>query len=320
MKGTVLVSIVIALCSLSGWAQDIDLEKFLDKGDQANSAYFQIFKNLIAEELKTYDYFRSDGTLDESRKIKSIFVVYQSARTGAVAEYRNVLEFNGKSVARDDSSIQSFFEKLSRAASSNEEIARINKEGDRYDGRSHSHGMTLMPAFVLNNYFRPFFEFHVVGKEKIDGRDVVVIEYKQTKHCPRIKANATDEERKEEPTGLSFDAEIPSNFRPTNPRLQGRLWLDSETAALWRQEYSARIQPAVLSEPVVTTTLLYEYSRSDFGIMVPKRMASTMYRLTGKSDSDLVRTKAAEKTFEYSKFSRPDSEVKGAKTGSQNLP
>src|SRR6185369_12797813 len=160
----------------------------------------------------------------------------------------------------------------------------------------------LIPTFVLNISFRPFFEFQIVGRDKMEGREVVVVAYRQTKHCPWIKANATDEERKAQPSGITFDADIPPNFRPTNPRLEGKMWLDAETAQLWRNEFSVIIQPAVLTKSVLSATLSFEYRSSEFGILLPKKMSTLSYRFEGKNDSDLTLTKAQTKTREYSKF------------------
>lgn len=315
MNRLIFTTIILIAAVLSANAQEIELNKLLDKADLATSQYVKIFKNLVAEELRTYDYFRKDGTLEDSRKIKSIFIVYQSPKNNLVAEYRNVIEFNGKNVAREDNDIVKFFEKLAKADSSQEEVDRLRKEGNRFDGKSHSYGMTLMQVFVLNRLFRPFFEFQIVGREKIEGCEVIVVEYKQTKPTLRIKANATDEEKKQEPNGINFDVpNLPDNFRPTNPRLNGKLWLDAETAQLWRNEFSVSIQPTSFSKPVVSATFLYEYQSSEFGILLPKKLGLTSYRLTGKSENDLVKTKAAIKTFEYSKFSKPDSEIKETKT------
>ncbi|MBX7174508.1 MAG: hypothetical protein K1X72_26275 [Pyrinomonadaceae bacterium] len=315
MNRLVFTAIVLIFTALTVKAQEIELEKFLDKADLATTQYVKTFKNLVAEELRTYDYFRKDGTLEDLRKIKSNFIVYQSPKNNLVAEYRNVIEFNGKNVAREDNDIVKFFEKLAKADSSQEEVDRLRKDGNRFDGKSHSYGMTLTQVFVVNRFFRPFFEFRIVGREKIEGREVVIVGYKQIKPTLRIKANATPEEKKKEPNGISFDVpDLPDNFRPTNPTLNGKLWLDVETAQLWRNEFSVSIQPTSFSKPVVSSTFLYEYQSSEFGVLLPKKLGLTSYRLTGKSENDLVKTKAAIKTFEYSKFSKPDSEIKETKT------
>ncbi len=306
--------VVMVVFARQAEAQSFDLTAFLDKADHATAQYQSTFKNLTAEEQKTFDYFRADGSLDESRKIKSVFIIYQSPKTHLVAEFRNVTEFNGKNVSRSDSSIARFFAKLAHADSSTEEISRLRKEGNRFDGKSESYGMTLIQAFVLNRFFRPFFEFQVVGRERIEDRDVIVVEYHQTKPTLSIKANATDDERKAEPSGISFDTELPDRFRPTNPRLHGKLWLDAETGQLWRNEFDVTIQPAPREQPIVSSSFALEYRSSEFGILLPKRLSSIGYRFSSKNGRDLERTKAATKTFEYSKFSKSDSEIKDVKT------
>jgi len=305
-----LISILpVCLLAIVGAAQSFDLAAFLDRADLATIQYQRTFRNLVSEELKTYDYLRPDGSIDDSRKIRSIFIIYESSKNRLVAEFRNVVEFNGKNVARSDSSVAKVFEKLLEADSSAQEAQRLKKEGNRFDGRSQSYGMTLVGPFVLNRFYRPFFEFQIVGHEKFDGRDVVVVEYKQAKPTLAIKANATEEELKQEPRGISFDTELPSSFRPTNPRLQGRLWLDAENGGLWRNQFTVTVQPAVLSTPMISSSFDLEYQQSEFGVLLPKKFTFVSYRFAGKSEKDLQRTKSAMKTFEYSKFSKPDSHI-----------
>ena len=154
-----------------------------------------------------------------------------------------------------------------------------------------------------------------MSKDKIEGRDVLIVEYKQTKPTLRIKVNGTDAEWKAEPNGISYDTFLPNNFRPTNPRLKGKIWLDAETAQIWRNEFTVTIQPAFLSKPVISGEYLDEYQSSKFGILVPKRFYFVSKRFVGKGEKDLVATKAAAKTFEYTNFRKPDSEVKDTKIG-----
>lgn len=313
MKRLLLLIITTTLSSLSLSAQDVEFEEFLNRARTASIHYFETFKGLIAEELRTYEYYREQGTLQESRRIRSVFVVYESPRDKSVFEYRNVFEFNGKNVARKDKDVVKLFENLAKASTRIEELARLRKEANRFDGNTSAYGMTLGQGFVLQPFYREFFEFRIAGREKLDGRDAVVVEYRQTKPTLRIKANATDEERKKEPSGISFDAFMPDNFRPTNPRVQGRLWLDAETAQLQRDEFFVTIQPAFLSQPVVTANFVYEYQASEFGILVPKKLYMFTYRLRGKSERELVKTKGSTKTFEYSRFSKPSSNIKETK-------
>ena len=123
------------LCATIASSQTPDLTAFLDKADRATVEYQRTFRNLVSEELKTYDYFRPDGSVEDSRKIKSIFIIYDSPKNRLVAEFRNVVEFNGKNFARSDSGVAKFFDKLSQADSSDEEYQRIKKEGNQFDGK-----------------------------------------------------------------------------------------------------------------------------------------------------------------------------------------
>lgn len=313
MKRIIISIIVFLLGATATTAQNIELEPFLDKAYKTTVHYRETFKNLVAEEVRTLHYYRKDDSPEETRTIKSQFLVYQSAKDNSSIEYRNVMEFNGKDVARDEKDIVKLFEKLGKAASSIEELGRLRQEGNRFDGKSQAYGLTLWQAMPLQPFYRPFFSFAIIGHEKIEGRDVVIVEYKQSKPTLRIKVNATPEEWKQEPSGMNFDTFLPNHFRPTNPRLQGKLWLDTETAQLWRNEFEVTIQPALLSKPVVSANFKYEYQSSEFGILVPKKLWLLSYRFAGKTEADLVRTRGSEKTFAYSKFAQPASEIKDVK-------
>jgi hypothetical protein len=295
-------------------AQDFQLEQFLDKAYGETVKYKETFKNLVAEELRTTDYFNKDETLKESRKVKSVFIVYQSAKNNSVAEYRNITEYNGKNVARDDNDVVKFFEKLDKSDSADKEINRLREDGLRFDGRFRAFGMTIGQGLPLQPLYREFFEFKVVGKELFEGREAVIIEYKQTKPTLRITVNATREEAKQMPNYYAFDTDLSDEFRPTNPRLQGKLWLDAETGQLWRNQFTVTINPATLSKPEVTGNWLYEYQPSEFGILVPKKLQLISYRLKGKNDKTLSKNKVASITCEYSKFSNATGDIKDAKT------
>ena len=314
MKKFALIIIVLLNFVFSSNAQEIELEKFLDKAYQATLEYRETFKNLVAEELRTYDYFRKDESLKDSRKIKSIFIVYQSPKNNSIAEYRNVIEFNGKNVARSDEGVIKFVEKLAKSDSSSEEFERLRKEANRFDGKSHAYGLTLGQGVPLQPFYRPFFEFQIVGKEKIEGREVVVVEYKQTKVTLRIKVNATDEELKQEPSGTSYDTFLPNNFRPTNPRVHGKLWLDAETGQIWRDEYNVTIQPTILSKPVVAFAFLFHYQSGEFRILTPNKFLIRFYRFSGKGEADLKVSKVSQNLIEYTKFIKLKTEAKEAKT------
>jgi len=295
----------------------VELENLLQRADAATKRYSEIFKNLSAEETKTYDDFGKDGKLKETRRIKSTFIVYQLSKGEKVSEFRNVTEFNGKTVARSDEEIEKLFAKLAGADSAAEEIKRIVKEAVRFDGANFAWGITLWQDSPFGKY-RPFFEFKVVGLEQFENRKIFVVEYNQTKPTLLLKANPTDEEIKKEAEGREYNSVVAGAFRPTNMRLVGKIWLDAETGQIWRNEAKVVLHPAQLSLPVTSVELVYEFQPSQFGVLVPKRFAFTHYRITGSSDKNLSVTKFRRMLFEYSKFTEFKTEAKDYKIGNKN--
>ena len=318
MKFLVSVFTIFSLVSVAGIvkAQTIlspsELDNLLERAERSIINYSETFKNLSAEELKTFEDYDKNGEIKETRRIESTFIVYQSAKGGKVNEFRNVLEFNGKTVARQTEEIEKLFEKLARADSVADEWKKIRSEGMRFDGRSSAWGMTLWQESPFGN-LKPFFEFAAVGRERIEGRDVFVVEYRQTKPTLLLKFNPTADDWKKEPRGREYHAEIGSNFRPFNARQNGKIWLDAETAQIWRNETKIFLEPAQISKPVLAVELIYEYQSSEFKILVPKKFVISFNRISGSNDKNLSVLRERKMTFDYSKFSEFRAETKDYK-------
>jgi hypothetical protein len=101
-------------------------------------------------------------------------------------------------------------------------------------------------------------------------------------------------------------------------RLVGKIWLDVETAQIWRNQAQVVLHPAQLSQPVKSAELVYEYQPSEFGVLVPKRFVFTYYRISGSSDKNLATKKFRRMLFEYSKFTKFKTEAKDYKIGKKN--
>ena len=280
-----------------------ELEELLNKAEKAMRQYVEVFKNLSAEETKTFITYDKRGNLEETRRIKSNFIVFQSPRNGVINEFRFVTEFNDKTVARKDDEAAKFIEKLSKSDSDKEEWTKIRQEGTRYDGRNKPWGTTLwqsLPLFKL----RQFFDFEAVGQENIERHDVWVIAYRQIKPTLLIKARPTKEELEQEPAGIQYNTDISDAFRPTNPLLTGKMWLDAKTGQVFRHEIKVLLNPPQLSKPVINEVLVYEYQPSEFEIFVPKKFVFKTYRIAGSNDKNLTISNDSLLTLEYSKFSR----------------
>lgn len=301
-----------AVKSQDSLSQD-ELEKFLNKAEAESQRYTKVFKNLSATEIKTKFYYKTNGDLDEKRVIKSLFIVYESFDGKRSQEYRNVLEFNGTNVVRDEKATEKFFAKLAETESWREEFKKILKESTRYDGRSISWGMTLAQSRPFEKSLRPYFSFRISGKETIENHAVWIIAYEQTKPTTLIAANPTDEERKRFNGGTEYSTVISDNFRPTNPLMSGKIWLDAETARIWRNDFRISLHPAKLTEPIVSVEIFNEYQPSDFDIFVPKKFLIRSYRIKGENVKNPAITKDAESVYEYSKFSEFKTEAKDYK-------
>ncbi len=304
----------IQLFSICVVAQEINLDALINKAEKSINNYSEVFKNLSADELKTNKYFKENGTLDETRIVKSLFIVYQSPRSNYITEFRNPIEFNGKSVARSDEKIGSFFEKLAKADSDIEEYKKLREESDRFDGNAKSWGVTLFQSNPFQ-LLRPFFDFKVTGEEIFEGRKAIIIEYNQTKPTLLIKTNPTNEERQAEPNGTEYSTPLSKEFRPTNPRIMGKIWLDNETGQIWRNKFQVSINPPKLTKSVVITEISYEYQSSKFGVLVPKLFHFVSYKIEGKNEISLNITKFADRSFEYSNFAAINSEIKKYEVG-----
>lgn len=307
MKKIVLIFLIL-LISNAIYAQENEINLLFNKAAKSVVKYVATFKNLSAEEKKDFKYYKKDGSIDESRIIKSTLIIYQPENSQATYEFRNPLEFNGKSVAKSDEKIGDFFEKLVKVKTDNKILNKIRDESEQYDGYFRSYGVTLNP---ITPFFAlaPFFEFKVVSREKIEGREVIVIQYVQTKPTLLYKVNATEEEKKAESI-IEFNGLISNKFRPTNPRMSGKIWLDAETGQVWRNNFKISINPTALSHAVEFQENDYQYQSSPFGILVPKSARNISYKIEGDSDKNLKAYKLADRFFEYSNFESVAAEIK----------
>ena len=289
-----------------------ELDSLLNKAEKQSQNYVKVFQNLSAEETKTISRYRRDGSTDEKRVIKSIFVVYQSPNAASAQEFRNVVEYNGKNVSRSDKETAAFFAKLAKADTTKEEYAKIKEESLRYDGSRRSWGMTLYQQRPFSANLKANFKFQIAGKEKIEGRDVWVIEYEQTKPSPYILSNPTGKE--EQAKGSThYDMPISDELRPTKPLMKGKIWLDAETGQIWRNQFVIILHPAKLSRPIQASEFSYEYQLSEFAILAPKKFIIRSPRINGSGDKDLTKVNDSEIVYEYAKFSEFITETKDYK-------
>lgn len=291
------------------YSQRTNLEKLMTKSEQSRWAYAEVFKDLFADELKTKLFYRADGKIKDKRVIKSLFIVYESPYTRTINEFRNVLEFNGKNVARNENKLTDFFAKIEKIGSDKKVEENLLKESVRFDGGRYAWGITLAQVSPFYEYMRSSFKYKIVGEQKIEGKDVVVIEYNQIKYSSYVQINPTSEEQEKDSYFASW-TDIPNDLQPTNPRMSGKVWVDLETGQIWRNEFKVTINPRQLTMGIVVTEDVYEYQSSKFGILLPKVFKTTSYEVKGNNDLTLKVNKSLESTFEYSNFNSVSAEIK----------
>jgi hypothetical protein len=269
-----------------------DLEALLTTARANISSFPTVFKDLAAEETKTVEIYEKPGALSGKRRIVSDFIVYQSQRDPAVmTEYRNVREVDGVAVSRRDERAIKLFERLAKADSIIKELNRIHREGSRYDFGWKYEGFTLLRGMPLQKELHTSFNFDVEGREQINGRDVIVVRFRPAPQSPNPKVSV----------------DWLSDFKLSDPRYRGRLWLDVQTAQLWREEVELVMRSSTAPDPLVVSRFEFHYAPSSFEVWVPERMAFSVYSpvkmIAGKAPEMYLRGRTIN---EYSSFKRFD--------------
>lgn len=286
----------------------VTLNAILDNAEAQSRIYRETFKDLLANEEKTFEIYDKKGEEKKRRTVSSNFIVYQLQKSaGRIAEYRNVNAVDGKQLDKAGLRAQDFFEKIAGAESSTSELSGLEKESLRYDEELFLNGLTLFQALALAPNLRPFFEFNLEGKQVVDGAEVFVVSYRQTRSSPDITLNSTQNKPDDRIT-LNFEIETDRDI-PLNERMRGKFLIDAATFRLWREEREITVQPEDFPAPLVVVREDFDFQRSDFGLLVPKKIVHTHYRAKLK---ERLATKEVQVTFEYSKFTKPGVEVKSA--------
>ncbi|MDQ3179311.1 MAG: hypothetical protein M3Q33_02205 [Acidobacteriota bacterium] len=285
----------------------VSLETILKNASAQNVVYEEEFKNLLAKETKTVEKYGKNGEVKKQNVIEANFVVYQSLRDkNIISEFRNIVKVDGKSVADSDKTPDEFFSQLPKTGSVEKELERVQKESSRYDKNLEIQGLTLLQAPVLSDNLRPYFDFQLIGTETIQGNEVLVVGYRQTKKSPFISVNEKD--TKTNQLSLNFKLDVPGSLKKTGVFLRGKLWVDSKTFQLWREE---RELIAQTENPIVLLRTEFEYQPSDFGILVPKQISLEQYNVKKSSQKNPSTTaKDTKIAFDYSRFTKTNVEVK----------
>lgn len=302
----ILLNCVLTLAQ-NATATTPNLETILSEAQKQSEAYRESFRNLLADETKTFEDFDKNGNVDERTSVKSNFLVYQSGRNATVTtELRNVIEVDGKPVPNSQKRSNDFLSELEKETTLEKELKKIQSEGAKYDKTLEVYGMTLNEAVVLSPKIRPFFDFKLLGTENYQGNDVYVVSYQQTKKSPYVVVNENSIAGND--PNLNFRLNFPNALKNNEKLLRGKLWIDAKTFQTRREEQELTV---LTPEPTLLMSNFFEYQSSDYGLLVPKTISMTTYELKKqKGDGKYVPAKESTVNFDYSKFRQTNVEVK----------
>ncbi|MEJ7847638.1 MAG: hypothetical protein WKF92_06085 [Pyrinomonadaceae bacterium] len=304
-KFAYLTIVFIAFATIaSGQIKPVAVEEIVKNADIQRLSYVAEFRNLLSEETKTFEEFDKKGEPKKQRIVKSIFVIYQLSKDeNQIAEYRNVVAVDGKPVEKTEQRAQDFFERIASIESTQKELQRIQDESSRFDGDMSIEGFTLFQSAPLAENLRPFFEFTLEGQETIDGLPTYRIAYKQIRDSPYILINSKKDGENGRLT-LNYSADTRENEN-LNQRLKGKLWIDVETFQTRREIRTLSVKPKDFQTMTILAENSFEYQKSDFGILTPRKITYMEYRLNKNQPA----AKQIRVTFDYEKFTKPNVDV-----------
>jgi hypothetical protein len=287
-----------------------DLETLLKNTNKQVWNYSNEFKNLLAEETKTFELFDGSGQVKKRTVVESNFMIFQSLKDENVSsEYRGVVKVDGKAVGDTQKRSTDLFEQLAKAKSVKQELEKIQNESLRYDKHLEINGLTLFQTPILSMDTREFVDFKFLGIENFNGANVFVVEYRQAKPSPYIRI---DEKGNNNVNALlSFSLDLPKPLDKSNVFLRGKLWIDAQTFQIRREERELVTNVSNNSTPIVVFRDEYDYQPSDFGILVPMRIVYSYFKVKSKDKGANISANLDTKaTFEYRKFRKSRVEIK----------
>jgi len=235
--------------------------ELLRKARIRRAEYREGFKDLTAEETQRIEEYGNEG-LKRRREVVSDLIIYQSQLNNSfMAEYRNVRAVDGKAVAGRERRVEQLFGRLARADTARKELERITRESSRYDLDYSADGLTIHQGLPLEERAAPYYRFTVAGREQIDGRDTIVVDYQQVAKDP------------EQQIKLS----LPGKLKGAEALYRGRLWLDHDTARLRREVREWTLHHPSLAVPLIFMKFEFSYADSRFGILTPTRIVFSSY-------------------------------------------
>jgi hypothetical protein len=276
-----------------GHGAQTELSDLLDRASKRVEEYRSLFNDLTAEEIKTTEIFNRRSEVTEKKVVLSDFFVYQSRfNDHAMYEYRPARSINSKTVANREENVQKLFNKLARADTVEKEGEILFEENRKGHLRYWYFHLTLNPAGAFYKQSQVYYDFEIIGRDEIEGRETVIIGYTWKDARPLNHREL-------------IGKRMSSDFKSGILRFRGRYWLDAESARMLRLESEDTLEFNDTKEPLVAIRRLYEYAPGSYGITVPKRIVVDLF-LDSWREKDGARrlSRDCRIAYEYGPFQR----------------
>lgn len=271
------------------------LTALLDRAAESAQRYTDEMRNLAADETRETEIYLRSGAVQKRRKTRASLVVHQ-AGANTLAEFRRIFEVDGRLVKTGEDRLAPLLRDLSNAESTARELELIERESSKYDlDEMRMRGMSLNQAWPLEEpEFRKNAIFRLEGTDKIAGHDTMVVRYENFWRTPDVWRTR----------------DILDLVKPTRIFERGRIWIDSETARIWRYETETMVEEPTMSEAAVWDRMEFYYAPGPMGIPAPQKIVWTINTTVSRDKGKLRLSRKGKLTAEYGPFKRFGAEVK----------
>lgn len=267
------------------------LQKILKQAQKQCNLYNETFRDLSVEETRISELMEGNKT-KLKRTVMTELVVYQSRLDELMAyEFRTAKKVDNKALKVDEKRLETLFQKLLSATTTREELDLLNDEGFLHDLLigGHFYGLTLFQFREIMPWALPDVGFEIAGRDKIDGKEVVVVYFEQLQKNEKL------------------EWKLPSNrgFELAQQRTRGLLYFDVNTFQLRRAERELNLVYTTEKAPVRVWRQELNYKESAYGILVPaKFIAEYYYTFTRAKDGQLRPELSGRLTSTFGEFKR----------------
>jgi hypothetical protein len=239
-----------------------ELQTILVKAAAKTSEYSDIFKNLTVEEIKTFESFDETGKLKNQRKVLSDLIIYEPENNkGNLGEFRNVREVDNKKIKDSDKRTVKIFAELKDTKSFQEELKKLNQESSRFDKDLSVNGLTSSQNLPLSSSLMSSFKFEDIGREIVEGNEVLIVKFQQTSQNPNI----------------NFKIGAPDFLAVSNTFFRGTIWLDLKNYRILKLTDELMVDSPKFTEPILALRQEYYYQPGSFEIYLPRKIVSEQY-------------------------------------------